>query len=154
MNAVNCSILVLFEPSASFDTVDHDILTEHLERYLGIRGIALHWFISYIKHRSFTVNIGTSSTPATVTAGVPQGSNLGPLLFSLYMLSLGQFENTKLHFIFMQLYLPLSKGDEGSIQMISDCIIEVKRWMVQFFCSLMLIKLKSFYFDLPSKLRS
>lgn len=86
-----CSILVLLDLGEAFDTADHNLLIERLEHWVGIRGMALNWFVSYIKYRTFTVNTEAySSAPATMSSGVPQGSILGPLLFSLYMLPLGQ----------------------------------------------------------------
>lgn len=83
-------VLVLLYLSAAFDTVDHNVLLSRLEHILGIRGSALHWFQSYLTNRSFSVNIGkfrSSSVP--LTCGIPQGSTLAPMLFSLYMLPLG-----------------------------------------------------------------
>lgn len=60
------------------------ILVSRLE---GITGIALKWFRSYFKGRTFSVNCGDSaSTRAHLSCGIPQGSILGPLLFSLYLI--------------------------------------------------------------------
>uniref|UniRef100_A0A8C7X2X5 Reverse transcriptase domain-containing protein n=1 Tax=Oryzias sinensis TaxID=183150 RepID=A0A8C7X2X5_9TELE len=84
------SILVLLDLSAAFDTIDHSILLHRLEQDIGIRGSALQWLKSYLSHRYQFVNVnGHSSQCTPVNYGVPQGSVLGPILFTLYMLPLG-----------------------------------------------------------------
>ncbi len=84
------SLLVLLDLSAAFDTIDHDILIYQFQNYTGIQGQALRWFRSYLSDRYHFVHLnGESSQLSPVKYGVPQGSVLGPLLFSLYMLPLG-----------------------------------------------------------------
>uniref|UniRef100_A0A8C1ZG26 Reverse transcriptase domain-containing protein n=1 Tax=Cyprinus carpio TaxID=7962 RepID=A0A8C1ZG26_CYPCA len=84
------SLSVLLDLSAAFDTIDHNILFHRLEHFVGINGSALAWFKSYLydRHQFVAVNEEVSYR-SQVQYGVPQGSVLGPLLFTLYMLPLG-----------------------------------------------------------------
>ena len=84
-------ILVLLDLTAAFDTVDHRILLSRLEHLVGLKGTALQFFQSYLANRCFSVQLGDSiSSVAPLTCGVPQGSILGPILFLLYVLPLGE----------------------------------------------------------------
>ena len=79
------SILALLDLSAAFDTLDHDILFQRLQCSFGITGTVLQWFKSYLSDRVQTVKTGMyQSEPTSLRFGVPQGSVLGPILFSLY----------------------------------------------------------------------
>ncbi len=83
-------ILILLDLTSAFDTVDHKTLLSRLEYFVGIQGTVLSWFKSYLANRSFSVRLGNfSSLPAKLSCGVPQGSILAPILFSLYLLPLG-----------------------------------------------------------------
>ncbi|CAB4028024.1 Hypothetical predicted protein, partial [Paramuricea clavata] len=80
----------------AFDTVDHEILLKKLHLY-GIKGTTYAWFESYIQNRkSICLMNGKKSHAREIRCGVPQGSNLGPILFLLYINDLPKcLETTK-----------------------------------------------------------
>ena len=82
--------LVMLDLSLAFDTVDHFMLLQRLEVCFGIKETALEWIRSYLTGRTQRVSVGNArSSPVTLSFGVPQGSVLGPILFTLYTYPLG-----------------------------------------------------------------
>ena len=85
-----CVLLVLLDLSAAFDTVDHSVMLQRLEKLFGVTGSALEWLRSYFSERFQRVVVGDSSSkPVELTTGVPQGSVVGPGAFSAYTKPLG-----------------------------------------------------------------
>jgi retron-type reverse transcriptase len=79
------AILMLLDLSAAFDTIDHQLLLHHLQHRVGISNLALDWFTSYLCNRNQRVRVRSAlSSPHKLQFGVPQGSVLGPLLFTIY----------------------------------------------------------------------
>jgi hypothetical protein len=140
MNKGHVSILVLLDMSSAFDTVDHEILIQRLETKFGFKDTVLAWFSSYLNGRQQRVLVNDSlSDIFELNCGVPQGSCLGPLLFTLYA---GELFDISRHLPDVhayaddsQLYIsfnPNSINDqEAAILAIQQCIDELHLWMTR-----------------------
>ncbi len=151
------SLLVLLDLSAAFDTIDHDILIDRLQNYTGIQGQALRWFRSYLSDRYHFVYLnGESSQLSPVKYGVPQGSVLGPLLFSLYMLPLGNIIR-KYGISFhcyaddTQLYISTRPDETSKLSKLTECVKNIKDWMTNNFLLLNSENIYCIYYLLDQK---
>ena len=114
----NLACGVLSDLKKAFDTVNHTILLQKLEHH-GIRGISLQWFKSYLTDRKQYVSVfGNTSETLEIKYGVPQGSVLGPLLFSLYINDLAKVSK-KLTFF--------SSADDTNIYYESSNILDIQK---------------------------
>ena len=78
------TLLILLDLSAAFDTVNQKILLNELQ-LLGVGETVLEWFESYLTGRSFYVEIdNVKSNISPMLTGIPQGTKLSPILFSIY----------------------------------------------------------------------
>jgi hypothetical protein len=85
MEARKVTAFIGLDLSAAFDTVDHSVLLTVLEHRFGITQAANNWIESYLRPREFYVHTeGVSSSTKAIDFSVPQGSCLGPVLFTYY----------------------------------------------------------------------
>ena len=129
------AILSLLDLSAAFDTLDHSIMNRRL-RECGCGGTVLSWLNSYLKDRTQQVIINkTTSEKKTLLYGVPQGSVLGPVLFTIYTSPLGKLlkqSSSNHHFFADDTQLQKSAlPDEvsGLLDEAADTIGRVSDWM-------------------------
>ncbi len=131
------SVLVLLDLSAAFDTVDHNILLQRLENWVGLSGMVITCFRSYLKGRGYYVSIGEHKSKWTsMTCGVLQGSIIAPFhctaSFSLLPLSQIMRKNQITYLSYAEdthIYLALSPNDYSPIDSHCQCIDEINSWM-------------------------
>ena len=138
-------MLILLDLSAAFDTVDHSVLLQRLSDRLNVKGTSLNWFEFYLSDRTQSVVVrGESSHPVPLSCGIPQGSVLGPILFTVYTLPLGDIirryeiyfnlyaDDTQLYIFFK----PTRSGFMASKSLLHQCVAEIRMWMRQNFLKL------------------
>ena len=142
LNAVNnkeIMCLILLDVSAAFDTINNQLLLNHLKYHFGFQGMVLQWLQSYLTGHTQKIILETArktseSTPKTPKWRVPQGSVLGLILFALYTSPLGDLSKANgIHFHCYtddtQLYLsfrPTYPADkQNCIHNLETCISEI-----------------------------
>uniref|UniRef100_A0AAZ1XIG4 Reverse transcriptase domain-containing protein n=1 Tax=Oreochromis aureus TaxID=47969 RepID=A0AAZ1XIG4_OREAU len=114
----------LLDRSAAFNTVGHNILLQLL-----LNGE------SYVSGRSQTVSFKNDlSETCAVGHGVPQGSVLGPLQFSLCLLPLCvllRSFNVTFHCCTddLQLFVPLTIGNWAEVSKLESCLFAIRGWL-------------------------
>ena len=109
--------VVFIDLKKAFDTIDHKIMLRKLENY-GVDPSSLRWFESYLSDRTQNCRVNdhlSSSKP--VTFGVPQGSNLDPLLFLIYINDLPNCLNYA---------MPRMFADDTSVSYAGDSVDELQ----------------------------
>lgn len=119
--------LVLLDYSRAFDTLNHSLLLAILH-YIGFGRDALNFFSSYLTGRRQVVSYGGSSSPELpIISGVPQGSILGPLLYTIYtskIIKCLRFCNYHLYADDTQLYYSFPAADAcRSVSLINEDIL-------------------------------
>ncbi len=137
MDEGRVTALTLLDLSAAFDTIDHAILLKRLENWFGITHTALDWLTSYLTDRSQQVKLHDClSSKVDLPFGVPQGSVLGPLLFTLYTTPLSQVisDHSVPHHLYAddsQLYVSFASQEfSDSLEKLQSCLSSVQRWML------------------------
>ena len=137
LNKDNISVLALLDFSSAFDTLDHSILVHRLHIDFGFAGAVLQWLSSYLTDRTHYVYFSNHcSAFALVHSGIPQGSVLGPMLFTMYIKPLSAIidSHSMIHHSFADdLQLQMSATPDiisGLLHSMQSCMCDVKVWAI------------------------
>ena len=116
-------------------TIDHPILVHRLHTEFGFTDTVLQWFSSYLTDRTHYVSLSNHFCAfAAAHSGVPQGSDLGPIHFTMYIKPLSAFIDSHyiIHHLFaddlqLQMSVPPDEISE-LLHSIQSCIGDVKAW--------------------------
>ena len=144
MDNQKSTCLVLLDLSAAFNMLDHETLLNHLQNRFRITGVVLKWIKSYLSDRFQAVVLKNEegetamSNVVKLSMGVPQGSVLGPLLFTLFTTPLGDIcrwydQDFHLYADDTQLYASFIASSEESREScmfkMNSCVVEISQWM-------------------------
>ena len=131
-----CLQLLLIDLSSAFDMLNNSILINRIIE-LGIEGSPLKWLMSFIIYRTSSVKINDFISPPTIILkGVPQGSVIGSILFSIYLLPISNIIRKYPNIYYqtyaddIQLLLKLPIDSMNSNSELSDCTFDITHWLL------------------------
>jgi len=128
------SLLLSLDINAAFDTLDHSCLLKRAADLFGLSGLIHNWLQSYLTGRTTYISVGQCHSKTTnCYTGVPQGSVLGPFLFSTFTTTpVGQlfssFGVSYHHADDAQLYTAVDLLSDADIMRLTKCADAVARW--------------------------
>ena len=135
LNKGNISILALLDFSSAFDTIDHPILVHRLHTDFGFTDAVLQWLSPYLSDHTHYVSLSNNCSDFTpVHSGVPQGSVIGPMLFTMYTKSLSAIidSHSIMHHSFADDLQQLKSAPPDRISELlhsmQSCMSNVKAW--------------------------
>ena len=138
--------LILLDLFAAFNTTDQNILLGRLETRFAVTGTTLNWLRSYLTNRTQAVAVGDPLLEGSrlafvlLKSGIPQGSVLGPILFTMCTAPIGDiYKNNYIEFhlyaddtqIYLSFKPSISNSKFDCIARIEKCINEINIWMTQ-----------------------
>ena len=137
------TVLTLLDFSKAFDTVDHDLLIQKL-KHLYLSDSTVTWFDSYLRECQHISLNNRSSSWHNIKVGVPQGSVLGTLLFSIYINNVStvlKYCRYHLYADELQIYLhsPLDPLNDSVTKLNTD-LLAILNWSSSFGLNLNPIK--------------
>ena len=129
------SVLQSLDISAAFDTLDQRRILDRAKDLFGFEGVTLKWLSSYLSGCQHDVSVGGQRSPTvTMSSGIPQGSALGPLIFSVFTTPVGALilsfgisyyqsaDDTQLY--------PVISSTAGCMKNLSTCADAVMTWYI------------------------
>ena len=131
----NISVLALLDFSSAFDTIDHNILVHRFHTGFGFTDTVLQWLSSHLTDRTHYVSLSNHcSAFVPVHSGVPPGSVLGPMLFTMYIRHLSAIidSHSIIHHSFADdLQIQMSAPPDRISELLhsnKECISDAKAW--------------------------
>ena len=118
--------------SAAFQSVNHTLIIHKLEKSFNLNGNALNWFVSYLSDRRQRVVVnGKTSDWKPVTSGVPEGSILAPLIFSMFINDLPKHiqSNCLMYADDVKIFRKIESSSDG--KRLQDDLDRLKSWSIR-----------------------
>ena len=131
--------------SAAFQSVNHSLIIHKLDKSFNLNGNALKWFVSYLSDRRQRVVVnGKTSDWNQVSSGVPEGSILAPLIFSMFINDLPRHiqSNCLMYADDVKIFRKIEAPSDGKL--LQEDLDRLRTWSIRWGLKLNPQKCKSF----------